>query len=173
MKIDWHGFLDEIVQPERSEQESCAWLFSEKPLSPLDVVHVVEVKNIGLKSQGNDTTSTFAPDMKEFAKVKQQAKKAGYTRIGNVHTHLVYMQRYGSKALKWQFAAQPDNKALELQRGPSDTDLKYARRFNDIIRGIIVVVFSEEGKPGVIDSVVWHDQYGQKLELDVEVVESE
>lgn len=81
MKIDWHGFLDEIVQPERGKEESCAWLFSEKPFSPIDVVHVVEVKNIGLKSQGNDTTSTFAPDTKEFAKVKHQARKAGYTRI--------------------------------------------------------------------------------------------
>jgi len=162
MRIDWHGFLDEIVQPERSKQESCAWLFSEKPLSPTDVVHVVEVKNIGLKSQGNDTTSTFAPDTKEFAKVKQQAKKAGYTRIGNVHTHLVHGHSKNELEARTRF-----------QREPSETDLSFARRFNDIIRGIIIIVFSEEGKPGVIDSVVWHDQYGQKLDLDVEAVETE
>jgi hypothetical protein len=157
MRIDWHGFLDIIVLPERSKQESCAWLFSEKPLSPLDLVHVVEVTNIGLKSQSNDVTSTFAPDPKEFAKVKQSARKAGYTRIGNVHTHLVY----------------GNNKAeLEAQRGPSDTDLSFAKRFNDIIRGIIVVVFPDPRKAGVIDSVIWHDQYGQKLDLDVESVET-
>jgi hypothetical protein len=156
MKIDWHGFLDEIVLPERAKVESCAWMFSEKPLSPEDVVHVIAVKNIGLKKQGNDVTTTFAPDPKDFQKVKLTARRLGHTRIGNIHTHLVYGD---------------DPKALDAQRSPSDTDLTYARRFNDVIRGIIVVVFAEPGKPGVIDSVIWHDQYGQKLDLDMEAVE--
>jgi hypothetical protein len=158
MKIDWHGFLDEVVKPERSKQESCAWMFSEKPFSPDDVVHVVEVTNVGLKKAGNDISRTFAPDKKEFQKIKLEARRAGYTRIGNIHTHVVLGAR--------------DAKAIAAERGPSDTDLTYARRFNDVVRAVIVVVYAEEGKPGVIDGVFWHDQYGQKLDLEVDSVET-
>jgi hypothetical protein len=144
MRIEWHEFLDEVVKPARRNQESCAWLFSEKPLCSDDVIHVVEVSNVGIKG---DITNSFAPNKKEFAKVKAMAKKSGYTRIGNVHTHNVF-----------------DKALVAEQNKPSDTDLKFARRFNDIIRGIVVVVFpSEVDQDGVIEEIVWHNQYGDRL----------
>jgi hypothetical protein len=155
MKIDWHGFLAEVVAESRKGQESCAWLFAEKPFCMDDIIHVVEVTNVGLKSHGNDVRNTFAPDKKEFARVKQMAKKSQYTKIGNVHTHVVI---------------GTDLEAIKAQREPSEEDLKFARRFNDVIRGIIVVVFPADTLPGQIDSIVWHDQYGQKLELELEAV---
>jgi len=152
LRIEWHGFLDEVVKLERATQESCAWIFSEKPFCGDDVLHVVEVKNVGIKG---DPKFSFAPDPKEFAKIKAMAKKSQYTRIGNVHTHNAFT----------------DEQAVE-QMKPSDIDLKYARRFNDVIRSIIVVRFhakdSAVGQPGVIQGIVWHDQYGNILDLEVE-----
>lgn len=163
MRIDWHGFLDIIVLPERSKQESCAWLFSESPFSPFDTVHAVEVKNVGLKSHEYDLNTSFAPDKKDFAKVKKAAKESKYTRLGNVHTHVVV----GTDP-----KGNVDMAKIELQRGPSEDDLKFARKFNDVIRGVIVVVFNKPGETGVIDSVVWHDQFGKELDLNMEAVET-
>jgi hypothetical protein len=157
MRIEWHGFLDEVVKPDRATQESCAWIFSERPFSDDDVLHVVEVTNVGIKG---DPSSSFAPDPREFAKIKAMAKKSQYTRIGNVHTHNTFT----------------DDQVVE-QMKPSDTDLKYARRFNDVIRGIIIVRFHGKdlaaGQPGIIQGIVWHDQYGNGLELKVESIETD
>lgn len=62
-----------------------------------------------------------------MAKVKKKARDMGYVKIGNVHSH-----------------PYPENEKVDADiileiSHPSDVDLKFARKFNDIIRGIIVV----------------------------------
>lgn len=144
--VDWNGFLENIVSPSRSSQESCAWIFAE---IKRDIWHVLEVKNVGLK--GRLTKDTFAPDKKEFAKIKRYARKKKWTRIGNVHTHVVCGEDCEDKSL------------LDYQLYPSDPDLSWARRFNDIVRAVVVVMFPDRRKRGRIYGICWFDQYGNIL----------
>jgi len=141
--IDWNGFLETIVKPSRSNQESCAWIFAD---IKTDMWNVIEVKNVGLK--GRKLKDSFAPDKKEFAKAKRLARKEGWTKIGNIHTHVVVSGT-------WREAEQ--------QLRPSEVDLKYARRYNDIVRAVIVVKFPDRRSMGKIYGIVWFDQYGKIL----------
>jgi len=149
-EIDWGDFLDNIVDPSRSGQESCAWIF-------IDVDeykwHVLEVTNVGLKDQGETRSEriehSFAPDKNDFARVKRIAKKNGWTKFGCIHTHVVISSNINR---------------VKYQMQPSDADLKYARKFNDIVRGIIVVQFVNRRKKGKIYGYVWFDQFGKILE---------
>jgi len=147
-KKSWNDFLNQIVQPYRYE-ESCAWLFCDKPFCLDHTVYVFPIENIGLK--GHSKKSSFAPNRKQLQKVKQIAKKRGLTKIGNVHTHVL----------------QPDYDPIDFDYDsfclPSELDLKFARKFNDIIRGIITVIFNKDGEHGMIWDIVWHDQYGNIL----------
>jgi len=152
MKIEWNGFLQEVVKPERSKRESCAWIFSSHPFCDDDVWYITDVRNVGLKDKG--VQYSFAPDKKDFHRVKREATSVKLTRIGNVHTHNIIS--HDAKGL--------DGKELMFQSVPSDTDLKYARRFNDAIRGIIIVYFPSEVEFGAICNIVWHDQYGTSLD---------
>jgi len=147
--ILWNCFLDNIIKPERANQESCAWIFANLLE---DVWYVKEVKNIGLKHLGDTVEErirhSFAPDKNEFAKVKRWARKHGLTRIGCVHTHVVHSSN------KYE---------IEYQLHPSEPDLKYARKFGDIIRAVIVVSYPVKGKEGKISGIIWFDQYGNDL----------
>ena len=147
--INWNGFLERIVAPDRSNQESCAWIFADVKN---DVWNVLEVKNVGLKDKS--LKMSFAPDKKDFARVKRLARKNELTKLGNVHTHVV-IGKPGD---------EDTHDKLENQFRPSSVDLKYARKFNDIVRGIIVVWFRDYRRKGMIYGIVWHDQYGKILE---------
>lgn len=150
--ILWHHFLDDIVEPERAYQESCAWIF-------VDLVqhvwHVIEVKNIGLKYHGDTIEerirSSFAPDPKDFARIKRKARKYKLTKIGCVHTHVIRGN---------------DETEVRYQSRPSEADIKYAKRFNDIVRAVIVVQYPDCKERGVIRDIVWFDQYGNILGKD-------
>jgi len=151
LKIDeesWNAFLDQITQPYCYE-ERCAWLFCDKPFCLDNKVYVFPVENVGLK--GYSKEEAFAPNRKELQKVKRIARKKKLTRIGNLHTHVL----------------TPNYEPLDFDYDsfclPSELDLKYAKKFNDIIRGIITVVFSKDGERGMVWDVVWHDQYGNIL----------
>ena len=139
--IKWNGFLETIIKRSRELQESCAWIFVDMKT---DTWNVLEVKNIGLKDM--TIRHSFAPDKKEFTKIKRIAKKNKWTRIGCVHTHVVNTK----------------NEA-EYQFRPSEPDLKYARKYNDIVRGIIVVQFINSKIKGKIYGMLWTDQYGNIL----------
>jgi len=148
--IEWNGFLETIVKPSRSKQESCAWIFAD---IKRDMWSVFEVKNVGLPIgymyYGEEATRyTFAPDKKDFARVKRLARKLKLTRLGNVHTHIVIGD---------------DKEELEFQLRPSITDLAYARRYNNVVRAVIVVHFPDRRSKGKIYGIVWHDQYGKIL----------
>lgn len=135
----WEAFLESVKQPHTYE-ESCAWLFSSKPFCSDDVVHVFPVKNVGAKG-------TFHPDKKDLARVKRLARKQRLTNIGNVHTHVI----------------EPSMSTVAEFIEPSEEDLKFAKRWNNVVRGIVTVVFDKDGYPGRIFAVVWHDQHGKIL----------
>ena len=139
--IKWNGFLETIIKPSRKLQESCAWIFVDMKT---DIWNILEVKNVGLKDM--PIRHSFAPDKKEFMKAKRIAKKNGWTRIGCIHTHVVVTETES-----------------EYQLRPSDPDLKYARKYNDIVRGIIVVQFTNSKTKGKIYGMIWTDQYGNIL----------
>lgn len=153
--IYWNNFLETITQHSRSKQESCAWIFAEIHQYPNrydDIWYVFEVKNDGLKYFGETREEamrySFRPNKKDFEKVKRKARKLKLTRIGNVHTHVVIGN---------------DIEELEYQLNPSETDLLYARKFNDIIRAVIVVHFPDPEKKGILFGIAWFDQYGKIL----------
>lgn len=148
--INWSGFLDRIIKPSRAKQESCAWIFAD---IENNIWNVLEVGNVGLKNKS--IVRSFAPDKKEFTKVKKLARECKLTKLGNVHTHVVVENEYDHI-----------DGELENQLRPSEMDLKYARRFNDIIRGVIVVWFKDYKSKGMIYGIVWHDQYGNVLKRE-------
>ena len=139
-KIIWNDFLINIIKKSRKDQESCAWIFVD---IKNDEWNIIEVKNVGLN--GESIRHTFAPNKKDFAKAKRLARKNGWTRIGCVHTHVVN-----------------NDEEAEYQMRPSESDLKYAKKFNDVIRGIFVIKFDWH-KTGKIYGIIWLDQYGTIL----------
>jgi len=143
--INWNGFLETIIKKKRINQESCAWIFVDMEN---DEWNIIEIKNVGLK--GVNKRYSFAPDKKDFAKAKRLAKKNEWTRIGCIHTHVVENKR-----------------EAYYQMRPSEADIKYAKKFNDIIRGIIVVQFDDPKKEGKIYGMIWLDQYGTILEREI------
>ena len=158
----WNHFLDTITQP-NAYAESCAWLFCDQPFCDNNAVFVFAVKNIGMK--GHTVFESFAPDRKDFQQVKRKAKLEKLTKIGLVHTHVVVstyiVDRNPDEFEDLVFA---DNlEELKESSFPSEIDLKFARRFNNIIRGIVTVYFSRHGEKGQIHSVTWHDQFGSVL----------
>ncbi len=141
--INWNGFLETIRQPSRAKQESCAWIFVDMKTG---IWNILKVKNIGLKDMS--IRHSFAPDKKDFAKIKRIAKKNKWTRIGCVHTHVV---------------TDVTHAGLEHQMQPSEPDIKYAKKYNDIVRIIIVVGFLGKTLKGRIYGIIWFDQYGNIL----------
>ena len=141
INICWNGFLKKGV--EAYPNEICAFLFSENIYSEEEVWHVYQVKNISDEPKGN-----WVPDKKEMKKVKDDARKKGYVKLGNIHTHPYPEDEvYDEDVMKKDVIV------------PSDKDLSYARRFGDVVRGIVCV-----GKGAVYD-VLFHDMFGNKINV--------
>ena len=153
-KIRWHGFLRDVLNPENEDHELCAWLFSTHPYAADEEWHVMRVKEIPKDWDGDGFYEGWAPDKKDLDRVKKIARSKGWTPIGTIHTHPV--------GPSW---CEKENvtKAIIAESAPSEVDLKFQRRFNQIIRGILVVNYFE--KPPKIEAVIWHDQYGKLIQL--------
>ncbi len=136
IKIHWHGFLGQAIL--EHPDEVCGFLFSDRPYMDGEEWHVFPVKNIA-----ENKIYRWIPDRKDMLNAKRKAIKMGLVKIGNVHTH--------SKVADWQ-------KAEELFL-PSPADLKFARRFNDIVRGIVVCDKER------IYGVKFHDKFGRKIDV--------
>ena len=89
--------------------------------------------------------------MKEMQKVKNKAIKLGLVKIGNVHTHTYYDE--------WK--PYNEDKMREIIQ-PSEKDLAFARKHNDIIR-IIVCVDDKEDYGCYI-----HDKFGNEIDIMLE-----
>jgi len=143
MKLHLNGMLKHAV--ESWPNEVCAFLFSNGPYSSDEEWHAFIVKNAS-----DDPENRWIPDRKEMLTVKAKAIKLGLTKIGNIHSHPVQ----GDYDWRGEYLL------------PSDDDLKFARRFNDTIRGIMAV--DENGVLGFR----FHDKFGRVVDIDIEKVET-
>lgn len=137
MKIKWNGFLEHAIK--EHPKEACAFLFSSKPYSPEEEWFVFTVKNID-----NNPLDRWTPSRKEMLAVKRKAIKNKLVKIGNIHSHPISNNLWSEKWLL-----------------PSDIDLQFARKWNDIIRGIVCV------SDDTIFGVNFHDKFGKKIHIMV------
>ena len=140
--IEWNNFLKRCC--DNYPNESCAFLFAKTPFRITERWFVFPVDNVA-----KDKQQQWQPDREQLAKIKKKSKELGLTRIGNIHSHPIpknYEEIFGSK-----------EEAIEHAKYPSDEDLKYAKRYNDIVRGILVV----DSK--AIYEHTFHDQFGVPL----------
>ena len=135
MKIVWNNFLN--IAKREFPKEACALLFSSKPYSKDEKWIVAPLRNVAKEPENN-----WYPDRFEVLEKKKAANKLELTRIGNIHSHTAL-----------------NKKEIKLQSGPSKVDLTYARRFNDVIRGIVVV--SDKG----VEKILFHDKFGRKVNI--------
>lgn len=147
LKVYLNGFLKEAI--ENYPNESSGFLFTSNPYSPNEEWHIFSVKNIA-----EDKQSAWKPDKNDMQRVKQKAKKLGLIKIGNVHTH-----PYPN--ILWKGSSVEDN------RRPSDIDLKFAQKFNDLVR-IIWVIQKDE----VLAHIV-HDKYGNEIPITLESIDKD
>jgi hypothetical protein len=92
-------------------------LFSRKPYSPDEEWFVFPMKNVSTTPK-----TEWIPDKKQTTIIKNQAISQQLVKIGNIHTHPVR-----------------STSEVDYHLKPSEKDLAFARKFNDIIRGIMVV----------------------------------
>ena len=144
MRVFDNGFLKEAV--ENYPNESSGFLFTNAPYSgSQERWYIFSVKNVS-ESKRN----SWHPDIKDMQRIKAKAKKLGLIKIGNVHTHPFPNE-------DWKGSTVEDNKH------PSDSDLKYAQKFNDLVRIIWVI-----GKGAFLQSYV-HDKFGKEIPVSLEV----
>lgn len=145
--IHWNGFFKHAMT--EYPKEACAFLFSKKPYSEEEEWYVFAVKNIA-----DDPIEAWIPDKQEMLKVKAKATKLGLVKIGNVHTHPYYDE--------WK--PYNEDKMREIIQ-PSEKDLHFARKFNDVIR-IIVCIDNKS-----VYSAFVHDKFGN--EIDITLIEGD
>lgn len=110
--------------------------------------------NISVKNVSDNKQNSWKPDKDDMQRVKNKAKKLGLIKIGNVHTH-----PYPNP--EWEGSTIEDNMR------PSNIDLKFAQKFNDLVRIIWVVQ-----KGAFLQSFV-HDKYGNEIPIALEGIEKE
>ena len=107
---------------------------------------VAPVKNVAA-----NPAEAWQPDKKEMAKVKKKAVEKGLTKIGNIHSH----------TLPKNLEGRAREAFIEKSLTPSETDLAFARKFNDTVRGVIVV----DSK--AIYGIKFHDKFGNEINVHV------
>jgi len=143
MKIHWNEFLTKAVKD--YPNEVAGFLFSSRPYSSMEEWHVFHVENIAI-----DRLNAWKPEKKDMQRIKQKAIRQGITKIGNIHTHPYPPD-------------EPFNEdILQEVIQPSKKDLCFARRFNDVIRGIVVT-----GQDAIYD-ILFHDKFGRKIDISIE-----
>lgn len=146
MKINWNGFLKHAVK--EYPNEVCGFLFSKKPYHTEEEWFVFPIKNISETPEDE-----WIPDRKEMLKAKAKAIKLGLVKIGNVHSH----------PYQFMVGEEYDERKMQEIIHPSELDLKFARKFNDIIRIIVCV----SDKAVVYDCFI-HDKFGNKININLE-----
>ena len=164
MKLNWHGFLDQVVSPERAKQPSCGLIFSDAPFSKDETWDIVEVQvaPFGLEALG------WIMDPVDSAAILREAKENQKTRIGNVHTHIVFDKETDPG---WTLRTPPRSLKRQALCTP-----KCPNCIEDLVRGVITVVFppvmqhydpTRQGYrvSGRIENASWHDKFGEQLNL--------
>lgn len=137
-RVHFNGFLELAMQS--IPNEACGFLYTRLPYDISEIWDIFPLKNVS-----DDPKNAWQPDSNEVTKVKRMAHRLGLTKIGNIHSH-----PYVNK-----------NKTIAWHLQPSDIDLKFAQRFSDVIRGIIVVTRQK------ILGIGFHDRYGKKIDVSV------
>ncbi len=135
VKINWHSFLE--FAREKIPKEACGFVFAENMYTEGEIWHVMILTNIS-----EDPENSWLVDSKEVAKIKKLAIQNKWIKIGNVHSHPLTVEGYDEDLLK-----------------PSELDLKFARKFRDIARAVVVC-----GK-NKIYGIRWHDMFGKELKI--------
>jgi len=118
-RINWHGFLEEVRNPENEDHELCAWLFSSHPYGPDEEWHVLQVREVPKDWDLDGFYEGWAPDKKDLARVKKLARMNEWTHIGTVHTHPIGP----SWIAKTYWCRKEDlNTIIVLQSAPSEVD---------------------------------------------------
>lgn len=141
IKINWNGFLE--MAKKNLPRESCAVLFSSHPYTEKEEWHIFYVPN-----SSKEPITNWSFEKKALYKVKSFAKRNGLVKIGNVHVH--------------PYIGKEDGEDFVTSVEPSELDLWYARKYNDVVRGIILL-----GKDSVHD-IYFHDMFGNKINVEEE-----
>jgi proteasome lid subunit RPN8/RPN11 len=141
IKINWNGFIETAMK--NLPNESCGVLFSKFPYTEKEEWHLFYVPN-----SSDEPTTNWCFEKSALNKVKAFAKKNGLVRIGNIHTH--------------PYLGEEDGADFVTSVEPSDTDLWYAKKYNDVVRGIVLL-----DKTNVHD-MYFHDMFGNKINLEEE-----
>jgi len=140
--IKWNGYLSRAIKSYK--EEVAGFIFSDKPYSKDEKWIVYPCSN-----KSENPSIEWVTDGKEIQKIKTKAKTLKLTRIGNIHTHPLQ-----------------ENEALTVELithilTPSDKDLAYAQKFNDIIRGIMVCTKKE------VIGLHFHDKFGRTVLMQI------
>lgn len=140
--ISWNGWLEDAIR--NYPRESCGILYTSRPYdSTMENWHIIPVKNVS-----PTPLSAWQPDRQELEQAKEHARNGKWTQLGNVHTHPHFLRPAPDDAL------------------PSDVDLRFARRYNNAVRGVITIAPGENGTLRFFD-YCFHDQFGQLLDIEV------
>lgn len=144
IEMAWNGFIQHACNS--YPEEACALLYARTPFKEGEEWHVFPVPN-----SAPDKERGWTFDKKQMKKIKRAAKKEQLTRIGNIHSHPIPKEHS-------QLTVTEQEAIIDHINQPSERDIKYAQRFNDIVRGILVV-----GKDAVY-AHCFHDQFGTIIE---------
>jgi len=139
-KIHWNGFLKHCI--DQYPKEACGFLFSKMPFSLEEEWYVFSVENIS-----KNPLEQWIPHKKGMGQVKNKAVKMGLVKIGNIHTH------------PYPEGEKITNDVIEDFLLPSPEDLRFARKHNDIVRGIIVCDKEHNY------AILFHDKFGNNLKI--------
>ena len=143
IEIHWNGFIKQCCK--NYPNESCAFLFAKKPFNINEEWFVFPIDNVA-----KDKNIQWQPDIKQLRKTKKKAKELKLICIGNIHSH----------PLPDVFPTREEN--IDDAKYPSKDDLKYAQKFNDIIRGILVV------DNEAVYAHTFHDMFGNIIDIYLE-----
>ena len=135
-KISWNNFLGTCRK--EYPKEACGVLYANKPYADEETWVVFPITN----TDPNPEEGWYF-DVKELQKIKSMAKKRKLVKIGNIHTHCI----------------EKGEKFTEEYFEPSEIDLKFAQKYRDIVRGIIVLDDKE------IYGIKFHDMFGSMSKL--------
>ncbi len=133
VEINWHGFLE--FAKEQAPKEACGFVFANNMYTKHETWNIMMLTNTS-----EDPENSWLVDSKDVARIKKIAIQNKWIKIGNVHSHPLTVEGYEEELLE-----------------PSDLDLKFARKFRDIARGIIVCNSNK------IFGIRWHDMFGKEL----------
>ncbi len=136
--VAWNGFVALAINS--YPKEACGMLYAHKPYTDEEYWVIMPCENIA-----EDPENMWVPDKRSITRARKLSREQGLTKIGNVHSH--------------PFPRNLDETQETIKDlvQPSEMDLKYAKKFGDVVRIILLV----DGKKVLASHV--HDPYGNNI----------